>query len=147
VLDNVQRRRLLVEPSREDAPELPVEAPHVELDEGAGQLLDLPGRSRLAGAKPHDHVVADPQRLARLQRQLARDAVALVEEAENRHPLRHRSGPRRFGGDRLRDVDRLRLGLALGLAGGPLFSPAGALLVTGRQRGEDGERDNARSHA
>jgi hypothetical protein len=99
----------------------------VQLDEGAGQLLDLPGRGRLAGAKANDDV-AHAQGLAGLQRQVALDAVALVQKADDGDALVHRRRPRRLGGDGLRDVDRLRglaclavalsLGRALGAAGG-----------------------------
>ena len=63
VLDDVERRRFLVEPARKDPLELALRVAHVELDEGAGQLLHLPGRGRLAGAQPDDHV-ADAHRLA-----------------------------------------------------------------------------------
>jgi len=98
----------------------------VELDEGAGQLLDLPRRGRLAGAQPHDRV-ADPKRLARLHRQVALDAVALVEEADHRDALRHRSRSRRLAGHRLGHVDGLDLGsgLAVALPLGRARRPAG----------------------
>ena len=101
VLDDVERRRFLVEPARKDPAELAVRAAHVELDEGAGKLLDLPGRGGLAGAQPHDHV-ADPDRLAGPQRQVAREAVALVEQAEHRDPLGHRRRAGREPGHGLR---------------------------------------------
>jgi hypothetical protein len=96
--------------------ELALGIAHVELHERAGQRLHLPGRGGLAGAQPDDGI-ADPDRLARFQRDVARQAVALVEEAEDRHPLRHRRGSRRFGGDGLRDVDRPWLGGAALLPG------------------------------
>jgi hypothetical protein len=108
MLDDVERGRFLVEPAREDPAPLPLRVAHVELDEGAGEPLNLPGRRRLARPQADDRI-ADPNRLPRLQRQLARDAVALVEETEHRHPLRHRSGAGGDGGDRLRDVDGSRL--------------------------------------
>jgi hypothetical protein len=63
---------------------------HVDLDEGAGQLLFLPRRCRLASAKADDHVLP-PRRLARVQRDVLDDPVALVEDAEHGHALRHRS--------------------------------------------------------
>ena len=92
---------------------MPVAAAHVELDEGAGQLVLLPWRGVFAGAQPDDRI-ADPHRLPRLQRHVAADAVALVEQADDRDPLRHRRAARRqrdvAGRDRL---DRLgRRGLA-----------------------------------
>jgi hypothetical protein len=61
----------------------------VHLHEGAGQLFLLPRRARFAGAQA-DRDILHPHRLPRLQRQVADDAVALVEQAEDRDPLRHR---------------------------------------------------------
>jgi hypothetical protein len=61
----------------------------VDLDEGTSQLLLFPGRARLAGAQPDDHVLG-PRRLARSQRQIADDPIALVEQADHRDPLVHR---------------------------------------------------------
>jgi len=110
VLDDVERRRFLVEPAGEDPLEPPLRIAHVELDEGAGEFLHLPRRAGLAGAEANDDV-ADPDRLARFELDVARDAIALVEEPEHRDPLRHRSRPRRHRGHGLGDVDRLRLGL------------------------------------
>jgi hypothetical protein len=115
VLDDVQRRSLLVQPAREDPLPAPLRVLDVELDEGSGQLLDLPGRRRFAGSKPDDRV-ADAHRLTRLQGQRARDAVALVEEAEHRDPLGHRSRPGGHCGDGLRNVDRARLADGLAVA-------------------------------
>jgi hypothetical protein len=124
VLDDVERRRFLVEPSRKDPLPAPLRVADVELDEGSGQGLHLPGRGRLAGAKPDDRI-AHPNRLARLERDRAGDAVALVEEPEHGDPLRHRSGARSHGGDGLRDVDGPRLADRLpvaptGLLGAPV---------------------------
>jgi hypothetical protein len=136
MLDDVERRRLLVEPAREDSVEGALRVGDVQLDEGAGQLLDLPGRGRLAGAEANDDV-ADAQRLARLHRQVALDAVAFVEEADHRDPLRHRRRPRRFAGHRLGHVDRLDLGrrLAVALPLGRTLRPAGG---ERRRQDEDG---------
>jgi hypothetical protein len=114
VLDDIERRAFLVEPAREDAPILAIGATHVELHEGAGQLLDLPGRGRLAGAQPHDRVT-DPDRLAGAQGEVPGLAVALVEEAEHGNPLRHRRGAGGKLGHGLGHVDRLVLDLRLAL--------------------------------
>jgi hypothetical protein len=92
VLDDVERRRFLVEPAREDPPVAPVVPPHVQLDERAGQLLALPRRRGLAGAKPNDGVF-NPDRLARPHPQVAHDPVALVEQPDHGHALRHRRHP------------------------------------------------------
>jgi hypothetical protein len=60
----------------------------VELHECARQLLILPGGGRLARAQANDSVVY-PDRLARFESQVANDAVALVEETQDRDALRH----------------------------------------------------------
>jgi len=86
----------------------------IELDEGAGQLLGLPGRGLLAGPKPDDHV-SDAQRLSGLHAQIARQAVALVEQADHRFTFGHgRHAAHRLRlrlGRRLRARLRLRPGL------------------------------------
>ena len=87
----------------------PLRVADVELDEGAGKGLNLPGRRRLAGAKPDDRV-PHPNRLARPQRDRPGDAVTLVEQPDHRDPLRHRSRAGRDRGHGLRDVDGPRLG-------------------------------------
>jgi hypothetical protein len=137
VLNGVERRRLLVEPAGEDPAELAVGAAHVELDESAGQLLDLPGRGRLAGAQPHDGV-ADPHRLAGPECQVALEAVALVEQADHGDPLRHRRRARRELVHRLGDIDRLVLELGLLL-------PIHVLGTAGRTGGEREQRRQARA--
>jgi hypothetical protein len=147
MLDDVERRRLLVQPAREHPVERPLGIGDVELDEGAGQLLDLPGRAGLAGAQPDDDV-ADPQRLAGLQRQIALDAVALVEQADDRHPVVHRRRSRRHGGDGLRNVDRLRFGAGLAVAlplGRALGAAAGGERRNQREAGTGGGAAHASS--
>jgi hypothetical protein len=74
-----------------DAVPLLVELEHVDLDEGAGELIRFPGRRPVTGLEADDHV-ADPHRLARLHLELARFAVALVEDAEHRDAILHRRG-------------------------------------------------------
>ncbi|CCW16080.1 hypothetical protein EBBID32_4110 [Sphingobium indicum BiD32] len=64
-------------------------AADVQLHEGTGFLHIFPRRAGFAGLKPHDRV-AHAQRLARLHRQIAGQAVALVEQADHSHTLRHR---------------------------------------------------------
>lgn len=115
MLDRVERRRLLVQPSGKDPLELILRIADVELDECAGELLLLPGGARLAGPQAHDHL-ADAKRLSRLHFQVSGNAVAFVEQADHRDPLRHRGRPRRDGGDRLRNIDGFRLGLGLAVA-------------------------------
>jgi hypothetical protein len=107
VLDDVEPRRFLVEPARKDPPEgLGTRIADVDLDEGTGQLLHLPGRRRLAGAQPHDDI-AGADRLARVQGEFTHLAVALVEQPQHRDSLGHRRRPGRQLGDGLRDVDGL----------------------------------------
>jgi hypothetical protein len=119
VLDNVERRAFRIEPAGEDPGPILVGPLHVDLDEGAGQLLVFPRRRRLAGAQADDDVLhADG--LAGLQRQVADDAVALVEQAEHGNALGHRRhagllgrGTRHFDGDGIA-LGRLVLSLAAG---------------------------------
>ena len=76
---------------------------HIDLDERAGQLFGLPRSGGIAGAQP-DHGVADPHRLAGVERDIAGIAIALVQHAEHGDPLRHRRCAL-FGIARLRGVD------------------------------------------
>ena len=137
MLDDVERRSLLVEPAREDAAVLAVGAAHVQLHEGAGQLLDLPGCGGLAGAQAHDHV-ANPDRLARPQGQVPPQPVALVEQADHGDPLGHRCRPRGELRDRLGNVDGLVLDFGLAL-------PVGLVRAPGRAGGERERRREAQS--
>jgi hypothetical protein len=62
---------------------------HVDLDKCTGQLLFFPRRGCFAGAQPHDHVFP-PRRLTGVERNILNDAIALVEDADDRDALRHR---------------------------------------------------------
>jgi hypothetical protein len=93
VLDHVERRRFLVQPAGKDTGPAPVRLLDIDLDESAGEFLQLPRRGRLAGAQAHDHVLP-PHRLARVQSDVLDDAVALVEDAEGCDPLAHRGDAR-----------------------------------------------------
>jgi hypothetical protein len=64
-------------------------ASHIQLHEGPGFLHIFPWRAGFAGLKPHDRV-AHPQRFARFHRQVAGQAVALVEQADHCRALCHR---------------------------------------------------------
>lgn len=109
----------------------------VDLDEGAGQLLRFPRRGRLARPQPHGDIL-DPHRLSRAQREVADDAVALIEQPQHGNPLRHRRHAGLLRG-RARYVDRDRLVLGRLLA----------LVAAGdKQQGEredGGEADHAYS--
>jgi hypothetical protein len=97
VLDDVEAWRVLEQPAGEHASPFgsPVRSAflHQDLNEGAFLGDGLPGRGLLARGKPDDDV-ADPARLTRFHLQLLRDVVALVEQSERRHPLRHRRANR-----------------------------------------------------
>jgi hypothetical protein len=89
VLDDVQRRRFLVEPAGKSPLPFPVRPLHVDLDKGAGEFFRLPRCSRFASAQADDHILP-ARRLAGMKRDVLDDAVALVEDPEHRHALRHR---------------------------------------------------------
>jgi hypothetical protein len=90
VLDDVQRRRFPIDPAGEDPAPFLVGALHVQLEKRACQFLLLPRSGRLAGAQANDRI-AGPDRLPRLHPQIVDDSVALVEEADDRDPVLHRS--------------------------------------------------------
>jgi len=85
-----------------DAVPLLVELEHIDLHKGAGELVRFPGRGLVAGPEADDHI-ADPHRLARLQLEFARFAVALVEDAEHGDAVLHRR--------RSRILDRLAVAI------------------------------------
>jgi len=101
MLDHVERRTFLVDPARKHASPIAVSTLDVELDEGTGQPLGFPRRGRIARAKP-DQRILGTDRLARLQREITDDAVALVEQGDHRHTVGHRRYPGR--------IDRRRQG-------------------------------------
>jgi len=145
MLDDVERRAFLVQPAREDPPPPPARLLDVELHEGPGEALILPRRRRIAGAQAN-HRVAEADRLAWLQRDVADDSVALVEQPEHGDPLRHRGHPgSRL--DRPRRLDRDGSGAIGGLAG-----LARALVAAGereqqRQRGKASGQGYSGFHA
>jgi len=109
------------------------------LHKGAGQLLLLPGRARLAGAQAHGYVL-HPDRLPGLQGEIAHDPVALVEQAEDRDPLGHRSHAGQVA-CRARDIDRNRL-IALKFIALP-----GPIAARGNERQRQDEESAGRLHA
>jgi hypothetical protein len=143
VLDDVERRRFLVQPAREHSLPAPVGALDIQLHEGARQILVFPRRRRFARAQADDGVL-DAHRLAGPQRNVAYDAVALVEQAEHRDPLRHRRdsrlGPRR----RPRRSERALLGRLrlLGLAAG-----LPAAVAAGGAQAKEKQESRPASHA
>jgi hypothetical protein len=91
VLDDIERRALLVEPAGEDAPPAFVELLDIDLHERPGELIRFPWRGLVAGAQADDDI-ADTGGLPRLELELACNPVALVEQAEHRLALVHRGG-------------------------------------------------------
>jgi hypothetical protein len=88
MFDYIERRRFLVHPPRKNPLPAFVGKLGVDLDESARQLFILPRRACLARTQAHDHVL-HPKRLTRAHRQVAHDAVALVEHADHRDALVH----------------------------------------------------------
>jgi hypothetical protein len=105
VLNDVQRRRFLVEPAGEHAVPASVRFLHIDLDERSGELLCLPWSGRLACPEAHEQILP-ARRLTGVKSDRLHDAVALVEDAEHGDPLRHRrdtalpGGSRRYVGGR-----------------------------------------------
>jgi hypothetical protein len=62
---------------------------HQQLDKGPGFLRAFPLGGAFAGAQPHDRPT-DPDAFARFQRDIADQAIALVQQAEDSNPFRHR---------------------------------------------------------
>jgi len=90
VLDHVAVGPLAENPARKDAiPFIVALILHCQLDESARFGRIFPRRSHLACAQPNDRT-PDPHRFARLQLDIADQSVALVEQADDRHPLAHR---------------------------------------------------------
>ncbi|KQN06574.1 hypothetical protein ASE85_19830 [Sphingobium sp. Leaf26] len=91
------------QPAGKIAPPLAIgAAAHVQLHEGAGFLHIFPWRAGFARLQPDDRI-AHAQRFARLHRQIAGQAVALVQQADDGAPLGHRGTRRRavrHGADR-----------------------------------------------
>ena len=103
-----------------------------DLDERAGQLLVFPRSGRLARPQAHDQVLP-PRRLAGAQRDVANDAVALVEDAEHRDPLRHRRDSGLTDGARRSCIGRRSSRVLLLLLAGPARDEAGGE----QKRGDD----------
>jgi hypothetical protein len=119
VLDDVERRRFLVQPAGEHPSPAVVGTLDVDLDKASGQPFRLPRRGLLARPKADEEVVLPPGRLAGPHRDVADDAVALVQYAEDRDALGHRRHARdaRAAGGRLRRRTGVLLLLAA-VAGG-----------------------------
>jgi len=136
MLDDIQRRRFLVDPARENAVPALVELEDVQLQESAGQLFIFPWRSGFAGAEPNDRVL-HPHRHAGFHPDVADDAVALVEKRNHRDPLAHRRNVRVLARSCscFRKLDSATLVLVLALA------------PSGEQQRQQRARNDGSSHA
>jgi hypothetical protein len=93
VLDDVAFRSFTEQPAGENPP--PFIARMIEDDQlhkGTGLLRRFPLCGALTGAQADD-CAADADAFTGFKRDIADEAVALVEEAKHRHPLRHRRYP------------------------------------------------------
>ncbi|MBB6125074.1 hypothetical protein FHS92_002831 [Sphingobium subterraneum] len=95
MLNDVAVGTVFEHPAGKDAPPFVVGvAAHIELHESAGVLKIFPRCGLLAGTQA-DNGVADAQRLTRLHLEIAGDAVAFVEQADDGDAFLHwRSGQR-----------------------------------------------------
>jgi hypothetical protein len=84
------------------------------LEEGAGELLILPGRGRLAGAQANDRIL-HANRHSGLHPEIADDAVALIQKADHRNTVLHRCDADLLSGagTRLGKLDPVALVLVL----------------------------------
>jgi hypothetical protein len=128
MLDHIEAGRFAEQPAGEHAAVLFGAAlADIDLHESAGFLRQLPRRGALAGRQADDHW-ADAARLAGLQEDVFGDIVALVKQADRRHPLRHRGrtgrvdlarcGCSRSGGAGIVERNARGLGRAGTIAGG-----------------------------
>jgi hypothetical protein len=115
MLDDVERRRFLIHPARKHAFPAAARLLHVELDEGARQPLIVPRRAGFTRTQPDDRIL-DLDRLAGLQREVANDAVALVEQSQHSDPIAHRRDPGDSRSARLVGADGCRARFLLRIA-------------------------------
>lgn len=140
MLDDVQRRRFLVDPSGKDALPAAFAVLDIKLQECSGQLVIFPWRGCFAGAQPNDRV-PHAHRLPRPKDKIADNPVALVQQADHRHPFRHWRNARLV-------CDRLRQPHVHGLTGlflRRLLRQFGAVAACRRQ--QQGQRDESGTHA
>jgi len=90
VLHDIAVGPFLEQPAGKGPPPLAIlGAAHIELHERAGFGNIFPRRGSLTGTQT-DNRIADTQRLTGLHRQIAGQAVTLVEQADNGRSLSHR---------------------------------------------------------
>jgi len=89
VLDHIQAWTFLVKPAGKRPGPFATALLDIKLNKSTGIALLLPRRGLFTGAQADDDI-ADPHCLPWLQGQIARCAIALVEQADHRHALCHR---------------------------------------------------------
>lgn len=127
MFDHVDRRRVLEQPSRKDL------APgqlafgiraflNKNLHKGPGFGRAFPRQGAFAGGQTDNHV-ADALRLARLQDNVLRDVVPLVQQAQRGHAILHRGAilalygcRRNLRTDPLRNFSRRSIGITAAIA-------------------------------
>ena len=135
MLDDVERWAFLVQPTRKDPFPAPAGLFDIKLDERPGQALIVPRRGCVASAQAN-HGVAETDRLTGPQRDVADDAVALVEQSEHRNTLAHRGHPR-DSVDRLGGVHGHGIGAIDRLAG------VVATAIAARTKRDQGQQDKS----
>jgi hypothetical protein len=88
MLNDVERRRLLVKPARKYLAPFFITAKHDELDKRPSIGFLLPRRGRFAGFQSHNDI-ADAHSLPWFHRQIAPQAVAFVKQAYRCNALSH----------------------------------------------------------
>lgn len=122
------------QPAGKISPPLAVRArPHVQLDEGAGFLDIFPRCGGFACLKPNDRI-ADTQRFTRLQGQVAGQAIAFVQQADDRGALGHGRARQGIVGS---NADRC----AIDLDGSGLVCGGHIILAAACQQGAGDQRD------
>ena len=145
MLDDVERWAFLVQPARKDPFPAPAGLFDIKLDERPGEALIVPRRGCIAGAQA-DHGIAETDRLAGPQRDVADDAVALVEQPEHRDAFAHRG----YAGNRLnrlRGVHGHGIGAIDRLAGIVATAIAARTKRDQRQQDKSADQDYSGFHA
>jgi hypothetical protein len=89
MLNDIERRRFLIQPARKHLAPFVVGPTHDQLDKAARQLLAFPRLGLVTGFKA-DNRVADPHRLPWFHLKVARQTIAFIEKSDRRNALGHR---------------------------------------------------------
>jgi len=89
MLHNIAVRTFLEQPAGKDAVHfLTLAGAHIQLYKRTGFLAIFPGRGGFACPQPDNHI-ANTQRLAGLQPQIARFTIAFVKQADDSNTVTH----------------------------------------------------------